>query len=315
VRVGILGLGSAGARHLRAFRRIDGVELLAADSDERARRRAEAEGVPALDGLDALLASRPDAVVVAVPHAFLARAGMQALDAGCHLLMEKPLATTRADAATLVDRARRAGRTVMVSFVHRFRPEVAAARVLIADGRIGRPRLIVDTMASGASEMPAWVWRRREAGGGMMFYNGIHQVDRARFLVGDEIETVRADVRTLGYDVEVEDTVTSLLGFRSGAAGVVVQHKAPADALAGWETHVFGSGGSLHIRTGVEMRWTAGGAAGTVSGAPEDRFFGAAQEFVGALRDGRAPSPSGEDGLAALDAVLRMYADGAAAVE
>jgi predicted dehydrogenase len=57
------------------------------------------------------------------------------------------------------------------------------------------------------------------------------------------------------------------------------------------------------------MRWTAGGEVSTVPGLPEDRFLGAAREFVTALREGRTPSPSGEEGLAALDTVLRMYAD------
>lgn len=309
MRIGILGMGSAGRRHLLAFRRIPGIDLTAADVDAGRRRQAEAEGIAAVSSIDELLAGRPDAVVVAVPHAYLAAAAMRALEAGCHILIEKPVATNRRDAAAVIDRARRAGRFIMVSFVHRFRAEVAAARQVIARGDIGQPKLIVDTMVSGASEMPPWVWSRRHAGGGMMFYNGIHQVDRARFLVGDDITAVRADVRTLGYDVEVEDTVTALLGFRSGAMGTIVQHKAPAAALGGWETQVFGSNGSVHITTGHEMRWTAGGAVTTVPGTPEDRFFGAASEFVAALRERRPPSPGGEDGLAALDAVLHMYAD------
>jgi len=126
----------------------------------------------------------------------------------------------------------------------------------------------------------------------------------------DDIATVRAEVRTLGYRSEVEDTVTALLGFRSGAVGTVVQHKAPAAALGSWDTQVFGSIGSLHITTGREMRWTAGGDVVKVAGMPEDRFLGAATEFVAALREGRPPEPNGEDGLAALEAVLRMYADG-----
>ncbi|SRR5579871_15772 len=311
MRIGILGMGTAGGRHLRAFRQISGVDLIAADIDADRRRQAEAEGVPVVPSLDDLLAARPDAVVIAVPHAYLAQAGMRAIDAGCHVLMEKPMATCREDAAAVLQHARRASRFIMVSFVHRFRPEVAAARRVIARGDIGQPRLIVDTMASGTSDMPLWVWSRRHAGGGMMFYNGIHQIDRVRFLLGEDIVTVRAEVRTLGYQVQVEDTAAALLGLRSGAVGTVVQHKAPAAALGGWETQVFGSTGSLHITTGREMRWTAGGDVITIPGTPEDRFSGAANEFIAALREGRAPEPDGEDGFAALDVVLRMYSEGA----
>lgn len=313
MRVGILGLGSAGMRHLHAFRRIAGVTLMVADVDGLRRRHAQEYSIPVVSGLDDLLAAGVEAVVVALPHAELASAAMRALDAGCHLLLEKPMATDLADAAAIVDRARRTERRVMVSFVHRFRPEVAAARAVIASGAIGRPVLIIDTMVSGTTAMPAWVWKREMAGGGMMFYNGIHQVDRARFILGQEIDGVRAEVRTFGYVADVEDTVTSLLIFRSGALGTVTQHKAPADAFGAWDTQVFGSKGSLHIRTGQEVRWVSGGQEASVPGTPEDRFFGAASEFVTALREGRDPTPSGEDGVAALQIVLRMYADSARA--
>jgi predicted dehydrogenase len=246
-----------------------------------------------------------------VPHASLADAALQALEAGAHILLEKPMATSLEDAIRVVNRARVLKRWVMVSFVHRFRPDVAAARDVITRGAIGRPLFLTDTMVSGASEMPPWVWDRARAGGGMMLYSGIHQVDRARFLLGEEVETVRAEVRTLAHDVDTEDTVAALLGFRSRAVGVVTQHKAPADALPAWETQVFGTKGSLRIRTGQELSWAGAGAVTTVAGSPEDRFFGAATEFVAAIREGRAPSPSGEDGVAALEIVQRMYADGA----
>jgi UDP-N-acetylglucosamine 3-dehydrogenase len=146
-----------------------------------------------------------------------------------------------------------------------------------------------------------------------MLYNGIHQVDRARFLLGEEIDTVRAEVRTLAHDVDTEDAVAALLEFRSRAVGVMAQYKAPAEALPGWETQVFGTKGSLRIRTGQELSWISAGGAATLPGTPEDRFFGAASEFVAAIREDRAPSPSGEDGVAALRIVLRMYADAAPA--
>jgi len=309
VRIGLLGLGSAGMRHSRAFLKIPGVSLIGADLDAERRAGARAHGMTVVPTLADLLATAPDAAVIAVPHAYLAEAALGALEAGCHVLLEKPMATTLEDAQRVLDAARTVGRHVMISFVHRFRPDVAAARDLIARGVIGRPTLVVDTMAGGASDMPAWVWRRAEAGGGMMFYNGIHQVDRVRFLLGDEADRVRAEVRTLAHDVDTEDTVGALVTFRGGALAVIVQHKAPADALAGWETQVFGMAGSLLIRTGQEVRWTAGGTASSLPGSPEDRFLGAATEFVSALEAGRAPSPSGADGVAALRIVLEMYGD------
>jgi predicted dehydrogenase len=309
MHIGVLGLGVAGAHHLESFGKIPGVEITACDIDPSRREHAATRGVHVVATLNDLLQRAPDGVVVAVPHSDLAAAARSVLDAGCHVLLEKPMATRLEDAVQLVAQARARNRWIMMSFVHRFRPEVSAARDLILGGEIGRPTMLVDSMTSGASEMPAWVWDRARAGGGMMFYNGIHQVDRARFLLGDEADRVRAEVHTLAHDVNTEDTVGALLGFRHGAMGVIVQHKAPSDALRNWETQVFGTKGSLVIRTGHEVRWAAGGKVSSRPGNPEDRFHSAAIEFVTALRERRPPSPSGEDGLEALKVVLAMYSD------
>jgi len=307
LRVAILGLGTAGNRHIAAFKEIAAVELLGADTDPARRAAAEATGVRTAATVEALYDLRPDAVVVAVPHTALAEAALTALQRDCHVLLEKPMATTLADARRILDVAKARKRLVMLSFVHRFRPEVAKAKAWIAAGAIGRPRLIVDTMASGASSMPAWVWDRKVGGGGMMMYNGPHPVDRANFLFGEHGTTVAATVRTLSYPVDTEDTVAATLVYPSGGVASFVQHKAPAAAHGAWETHVYGTEGSLFIRTGERVTLTTKAGTETPQLGPEDRFLGAAQEFVGAIGEGRAVSPNGDDGLAVLAAILKMY--------
>jgi predicted dehydrogenase len=307
LRVAILGLGTAGNRHIAAFRQVPGIEMIGMDTDEGRRGAAAAAGVRTADSVAALYDLRPDAVVVAVPHSALADIAVHALERGCHVLLEKPMATTAADARRVLDAARARGKRVMMSFVHRFRPEVAVAKAFIAAGRIGRPRLIVDTMASGASSMPAWVWDAAVGGGGMMMYNGPHPVDRANFLFGEHGETVTAAVRTLSYPVQTEDTVSATIAYPSGALASFVQHKAPAAAHGAWETHVYGTEGSLFIRTGEKVTLTTKAGAEAPELGPEDRFLGAAREFVAAIREDREPSPNGEDGLAVLTAILRMY--------
>src|SRR5437660_1615057 len=105
MRIGILGLGSAGIRHFRAFRKLPDILLLGADPDERRRQQVEAEGGKTVATLESLLSGQPEAVVVAVPHGYLADAALQALDAGAHILLEKPMATSLENAMRVVNRA------------------------------------------------------------------------------------------------------------------------------------------------------------------------------------------------------------------
>jgi predicted dehydrogenase len=143
-----------------------------------------------------------------------------------------------------------------------------------------------------------------------MLYNGIHQIDRAHFLLGARVTAVKAEIRTLVYPVETEDTAVIALTYDSGALGTIVQHKASTQIQSAWETQVFGTEGSLAIRTGESMTWTAAGSTQSEPSSSEDRFLGAATEFVSAIREERPASPSGEDGLAALQVVLGAYEAG-----
>ena len=115
------------------------------------------------------------------------------MDAGCHILMEKPLAHTLEDARTIVTACRRRGRRLATSFVHRFRDEWQQAQRLIAEGRIGNPALAIDVFSTpNHTHAAEWVWHKDTCGGGVLMYTGIHAVDRLRWLLDSEVEEVTA---------------------------------------------------------------------------------------------------------------------------
>jgi predicted dehydrogenase len=142
VRVAIIGAGAWGINHVRAFARAPGARVvLVCDPDEAARRRAEAlvPGVPTAANLgEALAAADVDAVVLATPavqHADQARA---ALEAGKHVLVEKPLALRASDAERVVAAAARTGRVLLVGHLMLYHPAVEHLQALIRQGELGR---------------------------------------------------------------------------------------------------------------------------------------------------------------------------------
>ncbi len=310
MRIGVIGFGKAGRQHAEAARRSGRAEVAAiADPAPAARLAAEELGIPCWASYDVMLAeAKLDAVVISLPHAALPAAALTAVTHGLHILLEKPMAASSAEAREVVRACRKANVRLMVNFVHRFRAEYRQAQAAISAGAIGRPVLIVDAMASGRSDLPPWVWDHATSGGGMMMYNGIHSLDRLAWLAGSPIARVSGMVGTFCYPVADEDSAIATLTFANGALGVVIQHKSQAAAtLAGWQSTVYGTNGGLRIATDAGLELISDKERFTLQTGEDHRFLGAFREFAAAVQEDRDPAPSGEDGVRALLAAEALY--------
>ncbi len=172
-------------------------------------------------GSDAVTDENVDAVVVATPNAQHVDVAVAAADAGKHVLVEKPMARTLAEADTMVDAAARAGVVLMTAHNLRFAAPFAALRTHVVGGGIGR--LTGFRAAFGHAGPEQWVsdatWFRDPelAGGGALIDLGVHVVDLVRMVTGDEVVAVSALL-----DAEpgaVERAAQVVLRLRSGAAG------------------------------------------------------------------------------------------------
>ncbi|HMP38855.1 MAG TPA: Gfo/Idh/MocA family oxidoreductase, partial [Roseiflexaceae bacterium] len=133
LRIGVVGAGMITTRgHIPTFRQIPGVEIAAiCDTNlERAQAAAAEFGIPAAYGdyREMIEKSRLDAISVGVPNAFHAPASIAGLEAGLHVMCEKPLATSLADGEKMVEAAKRAGRVLAINMSQRPRPEVGFLR-------------------------------------------------------------------------------------------------------------------------------------------------------------------------------------------
>lgn len=190
LRVGVIGVGWAGQQHLAAYDALPGVEITGIAGLEEPMRaklaarygvkRHVAQWEELLDG------GGLDAVSVAVPTFLHAPISVAALERGIHVLAEKPMARTPAEAESMVDAARRAGRVLDVAFNHRQRGDIQELKGVIDAGRLGRPYYAKAwwLRRTGIPTLGSWFTRSELAGGGPLVDIGVHVLDYSLFLLG-----------------------------------------------------------------------------------------------------------------------------------
>jgi predicted dehydrogenase len=209
-----------------------------------------------------------DVVSVAVPTFLHAPIAIRALDAGIHVLSEKPIARTAAEAQTMVDAARRSGRVLEVAFNHRRRGDIEALKSAIDAGQIGRPYHAHATWLrrAGIPALGSWFTNREMAGGGPLIDIGVHVLDYALHLFGEpRVLAVSAvthselgvrgrggtatDKQDVGSAYEVEDLASMLLRLEGGGS-IVVETSWAAYRPAGDEFGItlYGTEGGADLR-------------------------------------------------------------------
>lgn len=225
VRLGIAGLGLAGAMLIRAARQ-DSRFTLAAGFDPLARPRetfARDFGARTYDDFAALCADDDiEALYIASPHEFHKTQAIAALESGKHVLVEKPLALTLADCDEVIAAADRAGTHLLVGHTHGYDPNIQHIRHLVADGGMGRLAMILNYNYTDFLYRP----RRpeeldTERGGGITFNQVMHQIEIAR-TIGGPVRSVRANTGAMDPDRPTEGNCTAFLEFAGGGAATLI---------------------------------------------------------------------------------------------
>ena len=214
LRVGIVGCGLIGAKRAAALAPDD--ELLACcDVDEQAARGlAEPYGAEVCATLEELLALGPDVVVVATVHDRLAALAEQALQAGAHVLVEKPAGVSSAQVDRLIEAQQASGHLVKVGFNHRFHPAIARAAEQVHAGAHGELMYLRARYGHGGRAGYEREWRTDpgRSGGGELIDQGMHLLDLSHWLAGP-LPLRSALLRTHFWDTPVEDNAALILGI------------------------------------------------------------------------------------------------------
>ena len=280
IRVGIIGASFARDAYLPAFRHIPEAEVVALASHriESAKAAAEPFEVPHVhdDWREMLAGHELDLVCIATPTDTHAPMTLAAIEAGAHVLCEKPTAMDAGEARSMLEAARAAGRLHMIDHELRFNPNRMRIAELIAGDELGEIRHvnIANTGASWndpASRPKSDWWSDATRGGGRLGANGSHQVDLIRWWLGEPTAVVgqaltvvpeRVDKKTgESWTATADDLAHFTLEMTSGALAQVFMSGVAA-ANVGNETQIFGSKGTLTLSNLDERLWFADAGRG-----------------------------------------------------
>jgi predicted dehydrogenase len=269
--VAVIGAGAIAPSHIQGFQKHPAARVVAlADlSPERGRETADKFNIPELVTDYKTLLARDDiqVVSVALPNYLHVPVALEAVQAGKHVLVEKPIATSAAEAARLVEEADRRGLLLMVGQNARLQPPVQTAKQLIEQGILGEVYHAKTALVrrSGIPRIGSWFTQSQFSGGGCVYDIGVHALDRALFLMGEfEAASVSGQTyakfgpRGLGNGTwgkseidpslpfDVDDLAIALIKLRSGRT-VLLE--------ASWAAHLENHDGTQIFGTEAGLRF------------------------------------------------------------
>ena len=339
VRVGLIGLGGVcQAVHYPGFGRIPGVEIAGicdADAGLLKSRREEWKIERAYSDVDAFLAQvQPDAVAIATPNVYHRELIFKALDAGCHVLCEKPLGMDYDETRQIYQRAKESGQRHMTAFTYRFVPAMNYLRHLVQSGKLGQIRHArFQRLQDWGEGAIGWRQYKDMAGSGELGDMGIHRLDFAEDLLGPIASVCGAAKQLVPRDQtaagepcraqDVEDWISWIAEFDQGATAVFEMGKLSKGMGPGGDHDLAELNGTLasaayrlhqphkilfgqrrepyrEIPVPDEFLKRSGSPRDPAEGDPVVTFrYDQAWEFISAVRQGRDCVPSFYHGMRA----------------
>jgi UDP-N-acetylglucosamine 3-dehydrogenase len=324
MKVGIIGCGSiAKHRHLPEYARNEQVEVVAVCDivENRVNELADTYQAKAYTNYEDLLANPEiDAVSVCTPNYLHAPISIAALNAGKHVLCEKPMATSRAEAEAMIEAAEKNGKKLMIAHNQRLVPSHQKARQLIANGEVGKIYSFRTAFGHGGPEgwsadgKESWFFKKKEAFIGAMGDLGVHKTDLLRFILGEEFVEVGAFIETSAKEnADVDDTAVCVLKTESGIIGTLA---------ASWSyvskednsTIIYGENAILRLeddpthslvvqyKNGEVVKYELGAIQTNESGGQKSSQI--IDQFVNCIVQNTVPPITGEEGMRSLQVVL-----------
>lgn len=325
IRFGLIGCGRVAPRHAQSLAQLAETQLVAVADlrQSRADRFAAEAGADSYTDYRALLDRADiDAVSICVPSGLHAQVALDALDAGKHVLVEKPIALTLADADAMIAAAEARGLMLGVVLQNRYNHPMRQLRAAIDAGTLGplhlgaacvrwyRPQSYYEDGWHGTWAMD----------GGALMNQSIHHIDALQWFMGD-VEAVSAYTTTRAHIMEAEDIGVAILRFKSGALATVEGSTVTWPENLEGSVSIFGASGSVKIGGTALNRIVLWKVDGMVEQEAEiltsqvvdpPSVYGYSHrevihEFATALAAGRAPGTPGAEARRSLALVLAIY--------
>ncbi|MGP7817435.1 Gfo/Idh/MocA family protein [Niallia sp. 01092] len=324
LKIAVIGCGSiAKHRHLPEYHANKNVEIIAVCDivAERAEETAETYGAKAFtDYKEVLKLADLDAISVCLPNYLHAPVSIDALNAGKHVLCEKPMATSEEEAEAMIEAAKANGKKLMIGHNQRFVKSHEKARQLIANGEIGKVYGFRTAFGHGGPEnwsvegKEGWFFKKEQAFIGAMGDLGVHKADLLRYILGEEFVEVAAFVETSAKDfADVDDNAVCVLKTESGIVGTLAASWAYT-ANEDNSTVIYGEKAILRLEddptysliaqysNGEIIKYELGKIQSNDDGGQNQSYV--IDNFVNCILNNTEPLVSGEEGKKSLAVIL-----------
>lgn len=323
-RFGVIGCGLIAGFHMEAIREIEGASLSAVSSRVEAKARAVAEQENCAwttDYKELIARADVDIVCVTTSSGSHASIGLDVLNAGKHLIIEKPIAMTVRDATALVRTAKERGVMLSVISQRRFEDQHQAVKRVIEEEALGKLLLVELTLPIYRTQeyYDSADWRGTiSEDGGVLMNQGIHNLDLMLWFAG-EVSTVFGKVATQTHEIEAEDLGLAIVQFANGAFGTIMASTSIQPGFVG-TINLYGEKGTIKLEGSSISHWSVPGKdkpscnhSNTYGGVRDPRSitfeFHQSQllDIISSIETGAKPIVTGEDGLRAVQLVESIY--------
>jgi predicted dehydrogenase len=313
MKIGIMSFA-----HMHAYSYADGllklsnVELVGIydDNVERGKKAADQYKTDYFEDQQTFLQEEMDAVIICSENIHHKELVINAANAKKHILCEKPIATTVADAKEMIDVCEANNVILQIAFPVRFASPIAQLKRLIDDGELGE---IVAFRTTNRGQNPGgWFIDKNLSGGGAVLDHTVHMVDIMRWYLEKEITEVNAIVNSYFHDIDIDDAGILTLEFENG---VIATHDSSWSRFNEYPTwgdvtiEVIGTNQTIKVDAFKEhvRMYTSGAKSLQHVFYGNDMDFGLIQDFVDCVEQRREPFITGYDGLRALEVALAAY--------
>ncbi|WP_226581330.1 Gfo/Idh/MocA family protein [Halobacillus litoralis] len=330
LKIAVIGCGSiAQHRHLLEYEANTNVEIAAVCDivEERARKIGQLYGATLYTDYKELLENEDiDAVSVCLPNYLHAPVSIDALNAGCHVLCEKPMATSKEEAEDMIQTAEQNGKKLMIAHNQRFVPSHVKAKELIESGAIGKVYSFRTAFGHGGPEgwsaegEDSWFFKKDQAFIGAMGDLGVHKADLLRYILNEEFVDVAGFVENNAKeDITVDDNAVCILRSQSGIVGTMAASWAynPNEDNS---TVIYGEKGMLRLEDDPEYslvaQYTNGDVVNYQLGKIQSNDDGGQSDskvidhFVDSILNDTEPLITGEEGMKSLEVILGAIRSG-----
>ncbi len=323
LKAAVIGCGAIAHHcHLLGYQANTNCELVAAAEPSKVRRTLAEEKFGVLrtyrSAETMFKKEELDVVSVCSPNAYHAEQAIMALEHGCHVICEKPLCLSMAEARKIRSARDKAGTLFMTAFSNRFYRGTAKAKRILLKGDIGEPFMIRIRFAHGGPQpgwaMSDWFYNPTKAGGGAMLDMGIHAIDLASYYMG-RIRSVSASIGTLVKNIKVDDNAVLVLEFQGKRLGYIEAGWTSRPGFIGVE--IYGTEGTIisdYVRGMSVLRGrtmpdgTVKTSWRTIDKIPTTGGWDVeVDEFVKCIKKGIQPESDLEAGIAAVEVALAAY--------